>query len=278
MKNILSFFAIAALLFTACEKPETGNTDDPQGSKQIRLISSDVINVGDGAAMGLIQYEILEMVTGAEIKAEADVDWIINFDYKQQGKITFTTEKNPDAISREGNITITYDKSTLNVKVIQALSDNPTNKEIKSPHLQGKYYGSYSGSNGLHNYYLAFTDLGMDASNNFYTPNAYYYFVDLYLDVEPNDMSHIQVPVGVYEFDVNNTPAANLFKEQFSWYQVNDESGSPVSQTHYESGKLTVEEDKVTLEISLQIDHVQENHKVVYEGDYSLLDCTSEVY
>ena len=86
MKNILSFFAIAALLFTACEKPETGNTDDPQGSEQIRLISSDVINVGSGAAMGLIQYEILEMVTGAEIKAEADVDWIINFDYKQQGK------------------------------------------------------------------------------------------------------------------------------------------------------------------------------------------------
>jgi hypothetical protein len=278
MKNILSFFAIAALLFTACEKPETGNTDDPQGSEQIRLISSDVINVGDSNAMGLIQYEILEMITGAEIKAEADVEWIGNFNYNQQGKIQFNVEKNPDAEKREGNITITYDKSTLNVKVIQALSENPTNKEIKSPLLQGKYYGSYSGSNGLHNYYLAFTDLGMDASNNFYTPNAYYYFVDLYLDVDPNNMSHIQVPVGVYEFDVNNTPAANLFKDQFSWYQVNDESGTPASQTHYESGKLTVEEDKVTLEITLQIDYVQENHKVVYEGDWSLLDCTNEVY
>lgn len=272
MKKILSFFAIAAMLFTACEKPVDENTE------QIKLISENVIKVGSGSAMGLIQYEILEIIKGAEVKAEADVNWISNFDLRNQGKIQFTTEKNPDGEPREGNIIITYDKSTLNVKIIQALSETPTNKVISAPLLQGKYYGSYSGSSGLHNYYFAFTDLGMDASNMFGTPNAYYYFVDLYLDVEPNDMSHIQTPVGVYEFDVNNTSAANLFKEQFSWYQINDESGIPASQTHYESGKLTVEENKVTLEITMTIDNIQETHKVVYEGDYSLLDCRNETY
>ena len=274
MKKFISFLAISSLLFTACNN----TNDDVDSNTQIKLTSSTEVKVNSGSAMAFITYDILEMVVGAEVKAEADVDWIINFDYKQQGKIQFNVEKNPDAEKREGNITITYDKSTLNVKVIQALSENPTNKEIKSPLLQGQYYGSYSGSNGLHNYYLVFTDLGIDESNNFYTPNAYYYFVDLYLDVEPNDMSHIQVPVGVYEFDVNNTPAANLFKDQFSWYQVNDDNGLDTCQTHYESGKLTVEEDKVTLEITLQIDYVQENHKVVYEGDYSLLDCRNEAY
>lgn len=274
MKKFISFLAISSLLFTACNN----TNDDVDSNTQIKLTSSTEVKVNSSGAMAFITYDILEMVAGAEVKAEANVSWIGNFDYRQQGKINFTVERNPNAEPREGVITVSYDKSTLNVMVIQALSENPTNKEIKSPHLQGKYYGSYSGSNGLHNYYLAFTDLGMDESNMFETPNAYYYFVDLYLDVEPNDMSHIQVPVGVYEFDVNNTPAANLFKDQFSWYQVNDESGSPASQTHYESGKLTVEEDKVTLEITLQIDYVQENHKAVYEGDYSLLDCTSEVY
>jgi hypothetical protein len=272
MKKILSFFAIAAMLFTACEKPVDENTE------QIKLISENVVKVGSGSAMGLIQYEILEMIEGAEVKAEADVNWISNFDLRNQGKIQFTTEKNPDGEPREGNIIITYDKSTLNVKIIQALSENPTNKEIKSPLLQGKYYGSYSGSNGLHNYYFALTDLGMDASNMFDTPNAYYYFVDLYLDVEPNDMSHIQAPVGVYEFDANNMPIGDTFKEQWSWYQINDESGIDASQTHYESGILTVEENKVTLEITMTIDHVQETHKVVYEGDYSLLDCRNETY
>lgn len=277
MKKILSFFAIAALLFTACEKPETGNTNDPQGSEQIRLISSDVINVGNGSAMGLIQYEILEMIEGAEVKAEADVNWISNFDLRNQGKIQFTVEKNPDAISREGNITITYDKSTLNVKVIQALSDNPTNKEIKSPLLLGKYYGIQS---GLYNYYLVFSDRGLDSNNMYHVPNAYYYFVDLFLDVEPTDMNNIVVPNGVYEFDISNSGFANTFTDSFSWYQVNDDQGYAVAgyQAHYEKGKLTVEDNKVTLEVTMQLDHVQENHKVVYEGDYSLLDCTNEAY
>ena len=274
MKKILSFFAIATLLFTACEKRQ----ENIETSQQIKLTSPNEMKVGSGSAMAFITYEIVEMITGAEVKVEANVDWIGNFKLNQQGKITFTTTANPDGDPREGIITITYDKTKLDVKVIQALSENPTNKEIKSPLLQGKYYGSYSGSNGLYNYYFAFTDLGMDSSNMFDTPNAYYYFVDLYLDVEPNDMSHIKTPVGVYEFDLNNTAAANLFKEQFSWYQINDESGIPASQTHYESGKLTVEEDKVTLEITLTINNVQENHKVVYEGDYSLLDCRNETF
>ena len=278
MKKILSFFAIAAMLFTACEKPVDENTSE--STEQIKLISENVVKVGSGSAMGLIQYEILEMIEGAEVKAEADVNWISNFDLRNQGKIQFTTEKNPDGEPREGNIIITYDKSTLNVKIIQALSETPTNKEIKSPLLQGKYYGSYSGSSGLHTYYFAFTDLGMDASNMFDTPNAYYYFVDLYLDVEPNDMSHIQTPVGVYEFDVNNTSAANLFKEQFSWYQINDDKGFAVPgyQTQYEKGKLTVEDNKVTLEVTMEIDYMQKTHTVVYEGSHSLIDCTNETY
>ena len=272
MKKFLSFFAIIALLFTACENP---NDDVNGNNEQIKLTSSAEVKVNSGSAMAFITYEILEMVAGAEVKAEANVSWIGNFDYRQQGKINFTVERNPDAEPREGVITVSYDKSKLEVKIIQALSETPTNKVISAPLLQGKYYGNVE---GLYNYYLIFSDLGMDASNMYSTPNAYYYFVDLYLDVEPNDMSHIKVPVGVYEFDANNMPIGDTFKEQFSWYQINDESGVNASQTHYESGKLTVEEDKVTLEITMTIDHVQETHKVVYGGDYSLLDCTNETY
>lgn len=272
MKKFLSFFAIVALLFTACENPN----DDVQGNnEQIKLTSSTEVKVNSGSAMAFINYEILEMVAGAEVKAEANVSWIGNFDYRQQGKINFTVERNPDAEPREGVITVSYDKSKLEVKIIQALSETPTNKVISAPLLQGKYYGNVQ---GLYNYYLIFSDLGMDASNMFSTPNAYYYFVDLYLEVEPSDMSHIKVPVGVYEFDANNMPIGDTFKEQWSWYQINDESGVDASQTHYESGILTVEENKVTLEITMTIDHVQETHKVVYEGDWSLIDCTNEVY
>ena len=273
MKKFISFLAISSLLFTACNN----TNDDVDSNTQIKLTSSTEVKVNSGSAMAFITYDILEMVVGAEVKAEADVDWIINFDYKQQGKIQFNVEKNPDAEKREGNITITYDKSTLNVKVIQALSENPTNKEIKSPLLQGKYYGIQS---GLYNYYLVFSDLGLDSSNMFSVPNAHYYFVDLFLDVEPTDMTNIVVPNGVYEFDISNSGFANTFTDSFSWYQVNDDQGyaAPGSITHYEKGKLTVEDNKVTLEVTMQLDHVQENHKVVYEGDYSLLDCRNEAY
>lgn len=278
MKNILSIFSIFALLFTACEPVQV----DPQdANQQIKLITSNTVNVGSGSAMGLIQYEILDMIQGAEVKAEADVEWIINFDFKQQGKIQFTVEKNPDAVKREGTITITYDKSTLKVKVIQALSEAPTNQEIKIEKLQGKYYGNYAGLQwGMYNYYVVFTDLGMDASNMFDTPNAHYYFVDLYLDTPPADLNNIVVPNGVYEYDISNSGFMNTFTESCSWYQINDESGFPIPdyQIHYDKGTVTFEDGKATLEVTLEIDHTQHNHKVIYEGDYSLLDCTNEVY
>ena len=68
MKNILSIFAIFALLFTACEP-----VDPQDANQQIKLITNDTVNVGSGSAMGLIQYEILDMIQGAEVKAEAPV-------------------------------------------------------------------------------------------------------------------------------------------------------------------------------------------------------------
>jgi hypothetical protein len=91
-------------------------------------------------------------------------------------------------------------------------------------------------------------------------------------------MNNIVIPDGEYEFDATNLGYANTFTKSFSWYQVNDGSGFDTCQIKYETGKLIVEDGKVTLDITLQIDHSQHNHKVVYEGEYSLLDCTSEVY
>ncbi|MBO5831373.1 MAG: hypothetical protein J6R01_07205, partial [Alistipes sp.] len=178
-----------------------------------------------------------------------------------------------------------YDKSTLKVKVIQALSEAPTNQEIKIEKLQGKYYGNYAGLQvGMYNYYIAFSDLGMNmdptATDNFTTPNAYYYLVDLYLDTPPTDLNNIVVPNGVYEYDITNSGFMNTFTESCSWYRRVDESGfaMPEYEVHYDKGTLTVEDGKVTLEVTFEIDHTQQNHKVIYEGNYSLLDCTNEVY
>lgn len=271
MKNILSFFAISSLLFTACNN----TNDDVDSNTQIKLTSSTEVKVNSGSAMAFITYDILEMVVGAEVKAEANVSWIGNLDYRQQGKINFTVERNPNDEPREGVITVSYDKSKFEVKIIQALSENPTNIVFEAEFLQGKYYGVQG---GLFNYYLVFSDLGLDANNKYSTPNAHYYFVDLYLPNAPEDMENIVVPNGEYEYDINNSGWPNTFTHSFSWYHINDETGFQLSTAHYDTGKLIVEDGKVTLDITLQIDYVQENHKVVYEGDWSLIDCTNEVY
>lgn len=276
MKNILAFFAIVAMLFAACEPVVI---DEP--TQQIKLTTDSEVSVNSGSVMGFIKYEILSEVEGAEVKAESTVDWIGDFDYSSQGKIGYTVEANPNAEPRVGVITVSYDKSSFTVTITQKLSEAPTNENITAAYLQGKYYGNYVGlPSGLYNYYLAFSDLGLDANNMYSVPNAHYYFIDLFLDVEPTDMNNIVVPNGVYEFDITNSGFANTFTDSASWYQVNDDKGFaiPGYQTHFETGKLTVEDNKVTLEVTMQIDYMQKTHVVTFEGKHYLIDCTNEVY
>lgn len=276
MKNIFAIFAVVAMLFVACEPVVT---DEP--TEQIKLTTDSDVIVNSGSVMGFIKYEILQTVEGAEVKAEANVDWIGDFDYSSQGKIGYSVQANPDSEQRVGVITVSYDKSSFTVNVTQKLSENPANENITAAYLQGKYYGNYSGLQAnMYNYYVAFSDLGMDSNNMFGTPDAHYFFADLYLDTPPADMNNIVIPNGVYEYDITNQGFANTFTESCSWYQINDSAGwaIPGYQIHYEEGTLTVEDGKVTLEVTLEIDHMQKSFKVVYEGSYSLLDCTNEVY
>jgi hypothetical protein len=277
MKKIFSLFAVVALLFASCEKAAEDKTtpEQPTPTEQIKLVTNDTMKVSSGSAMAFIKYEILELVEGAKVEVSANVDWIYDFKQNEQNKISFTIGANPEAVDREGIITVTYDKSQFNVTVIQELSEAPTSIVFEAEFLQGKYYGVQG---GLFNYYLVFSDLGLDANNMYSTPNAHYYFVDLYLPNAPEDMENIVVPNGEYEYDINNSGWPNTFTHSFSWYHINDETGFQLSTAHYDTGKLIVEDGKVTLDITLQIDYVQENHKVVYEGDYSLLDCRNEVY
>ena len=44
----------------------------------------------------------------------------------------------------------------------------------------------------------------------------------------------------------------------------------------YQTGVLTVEQGKVTLDVMMNIFGVQELHRVIFEGEYNMLDCTNE--
>lgn len=266
MKRLLSLLALVSILFSACEKTTDGNAN-----QSIKLTSNEVVNAGCGSSMGFVTYEIITPIDGATVEATADVDWIGNFDYKQMGKIMYTVEKNPDEAPRVGVITVTYDKSSFQVTINQEGNPAPTNKTISDFKLYGKYYGIQA---GMYNYYLIFSDLGLDSNNSYYVPNAHYYFVDLYLLETPADMDNITIPVGTYEFDKSNSGFADTFTDTYSWYQINDEQGgaSSKNQISYESGKLIVEEGKVTLEVTLYFGDVLEKHTVIYEGDYAFIN------
>ena len=266
MKKLLSILALVSLIVTACEP--TGNEVK---NSAIKLTTDDQVNVGSGSAMGFLKYDLVTPIEGVKVEATADVEWINNFGYKEMGKITYTVERNPDEGPRTGVITVTYDSSSFQVTINQAGNPAPTNKTISDFKFTGKYYGIQA---GMYNYYLIFNDLGLDSSNSYYVPNAHYYFVDLYLLETPADMNHITIPVGTYEFDKTNSGFANTFTDTYSWYQINDESGNASSknQISYETGKLIVEEGKVTLEVTLYIDDILEKHTVIYEGDYSFIN------
>ncbi len=275
MKKLLFVFAFMSLLFTACEQTPVDNNDEPNNSgntsEAIRLTSQGVVSVGCGNSMGFITYELVAPAEGIAVEATSNVDWIGNFDYKQMGKIMYNIEQNPLEEPREGVITVSYGKSSFTVTIKQAENPAPTEKTITDFMLLGKYYGIQS---GLYNYYLIFADLGLDSSNMYNVPNAHYYFVDLFLDEAPADTANVTIPVGVYDFDKSSSGFADTFTDTYSWYQINDASGNASSQNQisYETGKLTVEEGKVTLDITLVIDDVMERHIVVYEGDYSFIN------
>lgn len=266
MKKLLSILALVSLIVTACEP--AGNEAK---NSAIKLTTDAEVNISSGSAMGIIKYDLVTPIEGAKVEATADVEWINNFGYKEMGKITYSVEQNPDETPRTGIITVTYDSSSFQVTINQAGNPAPINKTITDFKLYGKYYGIQS---GLYNYYLIFSDFGLDSNNMYSVPEARYYFVDLFLNEAPADLNNVTIPVGTYDFDKTNSGFAGTFTDTYSWYQINDAGGSAPSESQisYESGKLTVEEGKVTLEVTLFIGDVQEKHTVVYEGDYSFLN------
>ena len=260
MRRLFFIFSIFAMLLTSCETVS-------EGTDFIQLTSKESVNVGCGSSMGYITFDLVTPVEGATVEATATVEWIGDFGYAQMGKIMFNVEKNPTEEERSGEIVVTYGDDSFKVTITQAANPAPTSKTVNMPHLMGSYYGIQGGMN---NYYLVFTDIATD--NNYTYPNAKYYIVDLYMLQEPENMDNITAPLGEYDYDITNSGIPGTFTEAFSWYQINDADGfaSPDSQINYETGKLIIEEGKVTLDIRLSIDGVQENHVVVYEGDYTL--------
>ncbi|MBQ8492814.1 MAG: BACON domain-containing protein [Alistipes sp.] len=286
MKRIFTFFTIALLAFAACEPVDNQEGgDNTNGIMPGVKVNKTEMTIGSGSVMSYVTYELINPTEGMTLVATADVDWISEFDYKDMGKVKFKAEFNPMAESRVGVITLTYGESSATVTITQEGNPEPTNIFIDAPILTGHYYGSSPYWNGLYNLYLAFSDKGFSSceaiKEHVYAnmPNAYYYLVDLYIDESTHDANNpFKVPIGTYDLDKASQGWPNMFGHVYSWLQYNDAEGFSSSQTKFDEGKLIVEEGKVTLDVTMTIDGIEQNHVVVYKGDYSLIDMTGISY
>ncbi|MBR2367092.1 MAG: BACON domain-containing protein [Alistipes sp.] len=278
MKQLLSLCALIALsLFTACEQGEGKN------ATKIEITTPTAMSFSSGNGAGIVKYNIINPTKDGKIEATADVAWISDFDYKDEGVIRFDISANPLGEVRTGVITISYGAIATTVSVAQEASENPSDKKIAAEMVVGQYYGT--ATPGYINYYIAFSDKGMSSYepalgvNYWNVPNAYYYILDLMCDMEHTPANDkFNVPDGVYSLASGGL--YNSINSDTSWLQYNDEAGWATSQNQiaFATATLTVEGTKLTLVADMFIGERLETHTVTYEGDYELVDMTSISY
>ena len=271
MKRILLLFvSLVSLMFVACE------TDDHQDlpAYDLRVTTSQEVSVGCGSVVGFINYTLeraadTEIIYGDSVHATADVEWVTALDCSVYGKVTYHIARNESSEPRVATVTLFIRDVSCDVVITQAGVAPDT--VVEAPMVTGHYYGTKATS--INNYYVCFSDNGLDYRNLTCKPDTYYYIVDLFLDAEPVD-GNFRVPDGVYTYD-GSSGASGTFA-YFSWYQENDSRGNAVLQRRYTSGTLTVEGCKLTLSVMLEATdaYPSERYIVKFDGDYALVDMS----
>ena len=145
-------------------------------------------------------------------------------------------------------------------------AEGPGDVNFVADQIWGAYYGEMY-TPGWGNYWFFLTDNGFDEYGWEY-PNSTYYRIDLYAPLV-EDLSNIQVPVGTYTLDPDDTYAVGTFSVGYSCYWQSDAEGNQKFEPiPFDSGTLEVTEEGMTLEVVI----AGETHYVTFEGTYNLTD------
>lgn len=290
MKKIyFLLLALVSIAFIGCEeKPTPEPEPEPQptpGEYSFTLTSEGAINFDEKGGIGHITYNLENPTETGVVTCTPDVDWIINVSTSEAGVITFTAKRNQANESRTTMLVAHYEDKSIEVMVNQR-SNNEIDVTNVATNATGFYYGDYSDMGGDFNYYLILTDgemvflgryedpiYGAYDSYGYTTPNAFYYFLDVYAEMA--DDGSLRVPDGTYTYDSTASGLGGHIMPGYSLYQLNDESGFPMEQhLMYEGTTLVVEGDKIELTAVLVDDDLMEvgRHFVTYTGEYQLVD------
>ena len=98
---------------------QSGKAEAPK-TPEFNLTSDEVMEFGQDGAYGLISFEIVNPVAGANVTAKSNATWVKNFAVRQaDGEIAFEVEANTGA-AREAKVTATYGMLEINVTIKQA--------------------------------------------------------------------------------------------------------------------------------------------------------------
>ncbi len=231
------------------------------------LTSSDTVEVNRAGGIVEVNYTIENALIGEEVSVETDADWISVYDRMSYQKVVLSVAINTENVERSADVDFFYGGESFTV-TIQQTGDGQI--IFNAAKIHGYYYGEQF-SPGAGNYWIIFTDNGYD-ENGATIPYSTYYRIDAYGEIYDGDATEVEVPVGTYEFDIENTGDKGTFADDNSSYYVTDADGRSRDPRHYQSGKLVVEQNRMTLTVI--IDGVE--HIVVYEGRGKLKNVSDE--
>ena len=123
---------------------QAGKAEAPK-TPEFNLTSEEVMEFGQDGAYGLISFEIVNPVAGANVTAKSNATWVKNFAVRQaDGEIAFEVEANTGA-AREAKVTATYGMLEINVTIKQAEYVAPAPELIID---SAKSEFEYEGGNG----------------------------------------------------------------------------------------------------------------------------------
>lgn len=249
MRKLFSLFAIASLLFVACDN---GGNDSTVPT--IKLTSADIIEMGAEGGDAEILYTLANGNTD-EITVSEDAAWLDT--EAKDGKVVVTIEANT-AAAREAKITLKYYNSSAAVTVKQqGNTSSEYDVEFVAKRFEGIYFGTEYSSTP--NYYVIISDCGA-ASNGSPKANGTYYFFDMYHKNRADEACPI-LPNGNYTYDTTNSYTNLTFCE--SWYAVMDANGEYAKTSGFANASVSVTDNKFEAIVELKSG---EKHHILFEG------------
>ena len=264
----------AALVFTACQKPDTKEPVNPD-APSITLGIQGNLQVPLEGGLAEIPYEIVNPVDGGKISAVSSEDWAGEFNYDTDGVVAFTVQENEETEARSTIVTLTYtygggETVTAQVNVVQdgAVPYDYVYEDL--PIFTGTYFSS-NGPSGEVNYYTVISDKDL-LMGTYLDAGGTYYVLDLYSTTEGEGESLLP-PAGTYTLAAYEDCGDMTFSVDYSLGASLDDDGNTIFESVFSAGTVTVSYEGSNMVIVADlVDETGKKHYATYNGSASYFD------